>query len=153
MKQMRMICLIFVAITLLQVSTGCDGGPFTYEFRQARSNVEKVEICSYDHYEGTREVLVRLEEADVDALLADIQALPLYKRMAFDTPRDYGDVVIFISYLDGVVELIGLTNFGWIDPDGTQHNLSAKYFEMDDLYLVLVKYVDPDVLSEVSYYF
>ena len=148
MKRINMGRAILLGIVLLCMLTGCYSEPFTYEFRQPRSNVEKVEICAYDHREGTREVLGQLDDESIDDLLADIQALSCNKEtFSYDTPREYGDVVIFITYLDGEEEMIGIINIGWRAPDGT-HHLTKKYFGVSYICAVIAKYVDAEVLAE-----
>ena len=63
--------------------------------------------------------------------------------------KDYGDVVICITYYDGEKEVIGITNIGYISPDGKWH-LTKEYFDIEDIRGVINKYVDPEILSEIS---
>ncbi len=146
MKKLLSILLLFAMVA---VFAGCYSEPFTYEFRQPRSNVEKVEICAYDHKEGTKEVLVQLDEETADALFADLQALPCVEGFTIDAPNSYGAVVIFITYLDGEEEMIGVYNIGWRDADGKLHT-SNMNFDIPDMRALIAKYVDAEILAEFN---
>ena len=147
MKRINMGRAILLGIVLLCMLTGCYSEPFTYEFRQPRSNVEKVEICAYDHKESTKEVLVQLDEETADALFADLQALPCVEGFTIDAPNSYGPVVIFITYLDGEEEMIGIYNIGWRDADGKLHT-SNMNFHIPDMRALIPKYVDAELIAE-----
>ena len=149
MKRINMGRAILLGIVLLCMLTGCYSEPFTYEFRQVRDNVEKVEICAYDHYEDSKEVLTQLDETDVDALLVDIQSLPCYEGFNVDGPNYCGPVVIFITYTDGEEEMIGVYKIGWRTTDGKRHT-SRMNFKLTDMRTLISKYVDKEILAELE---
>lgn len=141
---------VFALIVLYFVIVGVQlSKSFTYTFRQERSNIEKVEICSYDHYAGTREPLVELSDDDTDAILADISALECREFFPLDPILSYGDVVICISYQNGEVEMIGIYNIGFFTAEG-ELKTTKKWFEIEDMRCLIAKYVDMEVLEEVS---
>ena len=145
---------IAIAVVVLMLLSGCENESFTHEFRQDQANIKQVEICAYEHaYEYIDRVLtpiVKLSDEDSNALLNDIRALDCYEYVfPLDTPRNYGDVVICITYYDGETEVIGITNIGYISPDGKWH-LTKEYFDIEDIRGVINKYIDPEILSEIS---
>ena len=151
-KPSKMTVIIYVVVLMLL--SGCENKSFTHEFRQDQANIKQVEICSYEHaYKYIDRVLtpiVKLSDEDSNALLNDIRALDCHEdSFPLDTPRTYGDVVICITYYDGETEVIGITNIGYISPDGKWH-LTKEYFDIEDIRSVINKYVDPEILSEIS---
>ena len=54
MKSLKQIVIITNLLALLCLLSGCgisiDKSPFTYTFRQTRSNISKIEICAYAPY-------------------------------------------------------------------------------------------------------
>lgn len=168
MKKRNTFKLLLIACLLLSfVFTGCDIGssqPEVHSFRQDCDNVVKIEICSYDHSKMTRtwqaqfvdedcfSPLVQLSGEDCDSLFQDILSLEIKKFYMIDPILDYGDVVILIHYADNEIEMIGITNIGWISPDGKLHT-TDKHFEITAICDVISKYVDADVLDDVSDYF
>lgn len=69
-----------------------------------------------------------------------------------DPILDYGDVVILIYYANNEIEMIGITNIGWISPNG-KLDTTDKRFEISAICDVISKYVDAEVLNDVSDYF
>ena len=130
-----------------------DPEPFTHTFRQDRQNVEKVEICAYEHeYDkdgGTRESLFVLPESDIDGIWADILSLECNEFFLFDPILDYGPLVITITYKDGEIEMIGLYNIGLISPDGSLDTTSHR-FDVSDICTVVAKYADSEILGKYS---
>lgn len=126
--------------------------PDTYSFRQARTNIERIEICKYDHNTDTRTPLVELPQTDMDSLLDDIASLEMHQFFPLDPILSYGDIVIAISYLDGESEIIGITNIGWSTVGGKLHTTNNR-FAIKDICAVISKYVDAEVLADSSEYF
>ena len=141
---------IVIAVVVLMLLSGCENESFTHEFRQDQANIKQVEICSYEHVGRVLTPIVKLSNDDINALLNDIRALDCHEvSFPLDTPRTYGDVVICITYYDGETEVIGITNIGYISPDGKWH-LTKEWFDIEDIRSVINKYVDPEILSEIS---
>ena len=138
---------IVIAVVVLMLLSGCENESFTHEFRQDQANIKQVEICAYEHaYEYIDRVLtpiVKLSDEDSNALLNDIRALDCYEYVfPYDTPKDYGDVVICITYYDGEKEIIGLTNIGYILPNGEWRS-TKEYFKWGEIRGVVNKYINP----------
>ena len=140
---------IVIAVVVLVLLSGCENESFTHEFRQEQANIKQVEICAYERVDRVLTPIIKLSNDDINALLNDIRALDCHEFFPLDTPRNYGDVVICITYYDGEKEVIGITNIGYISPDGKWH-LTKEYFDIEDIRGVINKYVDPEILSEIS---
>lgn len=141
---------------LLWMLAGCgisfDKPPFSYTFRQDRSNITSIEICAYEHeYDkdgGTMTPLAEIPPEDFDAFLDDIQALNCYETaLMLDTPMGYGKIVVRIMYHNGEGEIIGTENIGWLHSDNTLE-LSKYYFYPSDLYSVITKYAALPIPAE-----
>jgi hypothetical protein len=153
MYKVTRLCLLFLIIAVLTLIAGCEDTSFQYTFRQDRSNVDKVDICACDAYHREiKEPLISLTGDDIDAILSDLSSAECWRYSGFDSPRGYGDILICIKYLDGEIEVIGQKNVGWITPNG-EWNYSMYFFRAKDLYEILCKYIDANVLAEVSEYF
>lgn len=156
-----LIVVILVVLPILNlVLTICDPSfdePFSYTFRQERNNVEKVEICSYQHVYnrregGTRIPLVSLSNEEIDKLWSDIPTLECKEFFPLDPILDYGDILIAITYCNGEVELIGVTNIGWISPDGDL-TTSTYCFGIEEICAIISQYADAKLLAHHSEYF
>lgn len=156
MKTSRMFVVCLHLVMLLFGLASCSGASQSktavFTFRQERSDIEKIEICKYDHYTGTREPLVELSQNDIDTLCADVSSLEIQQFLALDPILSYGDVVIFISYFDGESEMIGITNIGWLSADGKLHTTNSR-FAIKEICAVIAKYVDAEALADASEYF
>ena len=140
---------IVIAVVVLMLLSGCENESFTHEFRQDQANIKQVEICAYERVDRVLTPIIKLSNDDINALLNDIRALDCHEFFPLDTPRNYGDVVICITYYDGEKEVIGITNIGYISPDGKWH-LTKEWFDIKDIYGVINKYIVPEILSEIS---
>lgn len=150
---MKRIIPMLLLLIILCVFVGCSDVPFRYTMRQNVDNIEKVEICFFDYYNDKKmEVLAQLSSENVDLLISDIATLECYEFFAMDPILTYGDVVICIRYLDGETEVIGITNIGFVSPDG-KWSTSRKRFEIKAICAEISKFVDPKILAEVSDYF
>lgn len=153
MKISKFFCVILVLLTLLIMQTGCQfyEGPYIF-WRQDRSNVEKVEICSYDSYNKTRTVIAELNDNDADELLNEISTLECFSYFPGDHTREYGPIMVCITYSDGEIEMIGFTNIGYIRADGVRcmTTYSITHDNREKLYYMICKYVDPDLLPDLS---
>lgn len=150
MDKAKRTCALLLMFVVLVSMTGCETKSFQYIFRQDRSNVENVEICAFDFYhEKVIEPLISLTGDDIDAILSDLSSLECWEYSGLDSPRGYGDILICINYWDGEIEVIGTMNIGWITPNGDWH-LTMNFFRFNDLQGILLKYVDADILAEVS---
>ena len=156
MKIMKRIIVLCGVISLLSILHGCglsfDKPPFSYSFRQERSNISSIEICTYEHeYDkdgGTMTPLAEIATEDIDAFLDDLQALDCYETaLMLDTPMGYGKIVVKIMYNNGDGEIIGTENVGWLHSDKTLE-LTKYYFYPSDLCSVITKYADIQILVE-----
>lgn len=156
MKTHKALSACLLLFSLILTLASCNYQPRsqgqTYAFRQEHTNIEKIEICKYDHYARTRTPLAELSQTDMDLLLDDISSLKMDRFPMLDPILSYGDVVIVISYFDGEAEIIGITNIGWSTADGKLHT-TKNCFAIKDICAVIAKYVDAEVLADASEYF
>lgn len=127
-------------------ATGCEPTPYDYALIQPRDNIVSVEICDFSD-EKTKDVLFVFDETNRDTFLDEVFALPYLHQPVFDYPQVYGDVVIFITYTDGTVQVIGAICLGRIEPDGRRVYHLASYPEANAYFTLLEKYVDPELLK------
>ena len=119
-------------------------GPYTF-WRQDASQIEKIEICSYDYKTSTRTVLVELSEDEEKQILSEISSVEFCEKFHPDV-TDFGEYMICITYLDGEIEVIGSWSSGYISPDGEE---TFTYLTMDDdiFYPLIEKYVGYPLLD------
>lgn len=150
MKLAKKFLSIVLIITLLLTVVGCEDESWQYTFRQDRSNVQKVEICSFK-YQDRKEIsepLVSFQGDDADAILDDIAALTCYKLGLLHNSRGFGQIIICIHYLNQEIEVIGTENNGWVDANGDWH-IEPTHIRFPDLRPLLAKYVDSKVLAGI----
>lgn len=143
----RILCIFLCVILLLAVEGCFYEGP--YPFRQDADNIEKVEIYENDYQTKTRTLIVQLAESEGSKLVSEIATLRCGKYAPGDHPRDYGSLIIYITYADSEVEMIGLHNIGFVNAEGRE-GLTHYYFDAKRLYDLIVKYVDPALLPDVG---
>ena len=152
-KYIKLISFVLLFVIILSASS-CFGdyyrGPYVF-WRQDRSNIEKIEICSYDCLTRKRTVISELPKEATDYIIDEISTYSCYQFFG-DHPREYSKVILCITYLDGEIELISFVNFGYITPDGEQNILSyaldAEYSYV--FFNLMCKYVDRELLSEMK---
>ena len=143
----RILCICFCMILLFAVE-GCSyEGP--YPFRQDADKIEKVEICEYDYTTGTRTLIMQLSEDKAQEMIKELATMKCEKYGPGDHPRNYGLLMICITYTDTEIEMIGLSNIGFVDTKGRE-GLTNYFFDDKSLYDLIVKYVDPALLPDVS---
>lgn len=147
MRYRRSILVVLLILLLPIVITGCRQ-TYDYSFAQSIDHVEKVEICQYEYKTHTSTSLITLNNNQARALLTDIDALKCKKHFG-DHTQDYGEVVIYITYTDGTAEVIGLWNVALVDEEGLWH-IGIEYFDAKELYAIMVKYTDEDLLPDLS---
>ena len=160
MKFVKRIVVFFVFLALLCTLVGCglsfDKPPFSYTFRQDRSNITKIEICAYEHEYakdgGPMTPLAEIAEEDVDSFLDDIQALDCREFIMYDSIVSYGDLIVRILYSNGEAEIIGMYNIGWMSADNVLE-LTRYWFHYDDISEVIARYVDPRFLADYCGHF
>jgi hypothetical protein len=121
----------------------------TYPFRQDSSNIEKVEIYEIDYEIDNKKLIVQLAESEGQKLVAELATMKCEKYGPGDHPRNYGLMMICITYTDTEIEMIGLSNIGFVDAEGRK-GLTHYFFDAKSLYDLIVKYVDPALLPDVS---
>jgi hypothetical protein len=147
MRERTRILCILLCIALLFTVQGCSyEGP--YSFRQDTSQVEKVEICEYDYTTGTRTLIMQLSEDKAQEMIKELAAMTCSRYGPGDHPREYGQLMICLTYTNNEVELIGISNIGWIDPDGNKH-LTDYHFVERELFDLIVEYVNPELMPDV----
>ena len=150
MKNRKILRILCAFVLLLTIATGCQR---TYDFAlaQSKDNAEKVEICRYDDNSQSTTTIAVLNKADADSLLAEIDAMEC-SRYFGDGTMDYGEVVIYVTYADQTAEVIGLHNVAKVDKDGDWH-IGVEYFNAQQLCDVITKYVDAELLPDLSKYY
>ena len=158
MKCKKMIALLLLITSVLMLATGCVveqflNRTFDYSFAQNLDNVEKVEIRAYEYdpHDDQTTPIVTLDEEDGKALLNEVDAMKC-KRHFGDHTHDFGEIVIYITYKDQTAEVIGLWNVAQVDKDG-EWWLGVEYFDAAQLCTLIMKYVDEDLLPDLSKYF
>ena len=152
MKCKKMIVLLLLITSVLMLATGCNR-TYDYSFAQNLDNVEKVEIRAYEYdpHDDQTTPIVTLDEEDGKALLMEIDAMKC-KRHFGDHTSTYGEIVVYITYKDQTAEVIGLRNVAQVDKDEEWH-IGIEYFDAAQLCTLIMKYVDEDLLPDLSKYF
>lgn len=147
----KKFCNLFILLMILILMSGCNQYQGKYTFwRQEKTSVQKVEICSYDSYSKERTVIAQLSNDDAQEILDEISNLECSQWGPGDHPREYGPIIICVTYLDGEIEMIGFYNIGYITVDGTRC-LTPYFFEDSRaFYLLICKYVEPQLLPDIS---
>ena len=158
MKCKKMIALLLLITSIMLSMSGCFveqflNRTFEYSFTQNLDNVEKVEIRAYEYdpYDAQTTPIVTLDEEDGKALLMEIDAMKC-KRHFGDHTSTYGEIVVYITYKDQTAEVIGLRNVAQVDKDG-EWWIGIEYFDAAQLCTLIMKYVDADLLPDLSKYF
>ena len=147
----RCFLSISTFVLLLFTLSGCQQYKGPYTFRQDKSNIVKIEVCTFDTYH--RKVIapvVQLTDSEAEQVMLKLSDMECFQYFPMDTPNDYGQAVICIHYLDGEIEIIGICNTGWITPEGkkTTSLYSFDWVEMQELILSLVGEDDLPELRE-----
>ena len=152
MKCKKMIVLLLLITSVLMLTAGCNR-TYDYSFAQNLDNVEKVEIRAYEYdpYDDKTTPIVTLDEEDGKALLNEVDAMKC-KRHFGDHTSTYGEIVVYITYKDQTAEVIGLRNVAQVDKDEEWH-IGIEYFDAAQLCTLIMKYVDEDLLPDLSKYF
>ena len=106
-------------------------------------------VFSHDPYTRTRTLITDLEAEDGKALTNELATMKCGKYWPGDHYRRYGPLMITLTYTDGEIELIGTHNIGWITPDGVQCQ-SNYYFDEKEVYDLICRFVDPEMLPDLS---
>jgi len=149
MKVLKFMCAGVLALFVL-ACTGCQFVKYTYVYDQSIDKVEKVEICRYDYATKTVTPVATMDAAPAENLLTDITLLDCYKAFG-DGSRDYGEIVIYITYLDGTAEVQGMVNSASIDLEGNWW-IKSYYFDYAQWCSVVLQYVDPEIVPELGRY-
>ena len=150
MKLLKLISGMVLIIATMLTASGCHSESWQYTFRQDKTSIQKVEICSFE-YQDRKEItepLVSFQGDEADAIINDIAALMCHKRVGLNRNNRFGQIVICIYYPNGEIEVIGTENNGWVESDG-DWNLTGTHIYFSELRPLLVKYVDRSVLAGI----
>lgn len=150
MRIMRRIVNCSLAMVVLVAVAGCSLIEYSYPYAQDMDKVEKVELCRYDYWAKTVEAISVLDMDTAALLLSDIASLSCYRPFG-DRSRDYGEIVLYISYTNGAAEVIGMVNTATVDLDG-RWMMTGYYFDYAQWCEVVMKYVDPELVPELQRY-
>ena len=136
---------------ILESLFGADSDPVPFTFRQERSAVKKVMICTYKDglYTGPIAPILQLSEAQIDDFYNEMLKLDVCKFSKLDPPTGYGDLIFLVSYHDGENEIISFVNLGFITSDGYMTE-RHEHIDQRGLSKVFVQFASPDELSKVS---
>jgi len=148
MRFYKILACILLPLMLLIAMWGCQlyRGPYT--FRQEQSNIEKIEVCSFENKSKTITPLVCLSESEEEQLLLKMSGMECFEYSPGDHPREYGEAVICIHYINQEIEVIGITNVGWVSPDG-EWELSSYSFDWEEMRNLILDMVGEDDLPEL----
>ena len=147
-KLFTFLCSLILLCSL--IFSGCQK-TYSFSLAQSMDNIDKVEICAFDYLSGTTTPLVLLDRNDAKSLLTEVCTLKC-KRHFGDHTMDYGEIVIYVSYIDKTAEIIGLWNVAQVTKDG-EWFIGIEYFDAKQLCSLIVKYVDVKMLPDLSQYF
>ena len=147
MKIRKAIAGVFLIAAVFTIVVACDSYVGTYTFRQKFANVEKIEFCAYEHATQTRTPILEVTGSEAETLFAELSSMACHELFPGDHPRDYGEIVICIHYSDGVIDVVGLTNIGWITPEGEWH-LTKYTFEWTEMRDLVERYVPTEYLPK-----
>lgn len=150
MQVMKKIGCWVLAVAMSILASGCNFVKYSYAYEQSLDNATKVEICRYDYDTKSTEVIDVLDLDVAFALLSDIASLDCYKPFG-DHSRDYGEIVVYITYANGEAEVIGMVNSATVDLNGKWH-IKAYYYDYAQWCAVIVKYIDPQLVPEIEPY-
>lgn len=147
------IFLMILVIVMLISSVGCSETIWTkeyeYDFLQSSENISSVKIMRYDDKTNSIvEVIKTLDEDSGRALYEDFSATSCGKTFG-DHASGYGEVIIYIEYENGEADIIGFVNSGTVDKSG-EWGVNVKYFRPDDFAMIVIKYVDRELVPELE---
>ena len=141
-----------IIITLLLSFASCFfdvyRGPYIF-WRQDRSNIEKIEVYTYQFLTSERTLIAELPKEATDEIIDEISTYQCSETFG-DFPREYTKIMLCITYSNGEIELLSLINIGYITPKGEQYitnyiwDLSAE----QSLYNLICRYVDPEIIGD-----
>ena len=132
MKFNKIILILIIAIILS--FTGCFfNDEHKYTFAQSSDNIVSVEIRkleygqSYTTPEKTR-IIKTLNEDEATTLLRDISEAEFGEAWGDGIGASYGDIVVYITYSDGICEVIGYSNCAIIEKK-REWSFTGEYFK------------------------
>lgn len=151
MKRLRNLSIVLSALVVLMCVSACKIIKYTYSFAQGMEQVETVELCRYDYSAKTITQIKSLDEDDARGLLSDISSMDAYHNFGDYDREDFGHVVIYITYQDGVHELIGTWSAAVADASGNWQ-IKNNWFESVKWRDVILKYIDASLVPELMGY-
>ena len=150
MKTQRYSLIFLIIAILLTTLLGCRK-TCSYSFDQDLSNIASVEICRYDYHTDSTTSIMCLDEDASMKLLKDIAALNSYKPWSGDGTRDYGEIVVYITYQNKEAEVIGMVHSASVDIKG-EWWIKPDYFDYAEWSAVIMENVGEDVVPELKKY-
>ena len=133
----RIAWFLLISILLVYVP-GCGQHKRPRSLRQEKSQIVKVEICSYDGHE--KSTLLVLSDFETEKLLLYLSIIESFEYFPGDHPREYGEKIICIHYANNEIEVIGETNIGWISQSGQWH-LTRYSYEWGAISTLIAQYM------------
>ncbi len=150
MRIIKRIVNCLLAIIVVIATTGCSFIEYSYSYEQSLDNVAKVELCRYDYWTESIEIISVLDMDTAYALLSDIASLSCYKPFG-DHSTYYGDIVLYISYTNGEAEVNGMGNSAAVDMDG-RWIMKGYYFDEAQWCEAVMNHVDSKLVPELKRY-
>lgn len=159
-KYIKLISFVLLFVIILSTSScffDVYRGPYIF-WRQDRSNIEKIEVYTYQFLTSERTLIAELPKEATDEIIDEISTFQCCETGG-DFPREYSRIMLCITYSDGEVELLSLNNIGYITSEGIQQ---IMYYLWDEnasksLYNLICKYVEPALIGDyqtaLGYYY
>ena len=152
-KYIKLISFVLLFVIILSASScffDVYRGPYIF-WRQDRSNIEKIEICSYDKSSGTRSVIAELPKEATDEIIDEISTYQCYE-IPPEHPREISSIILCVTYLDGVVDIISFCAFSYMSPNekicDIKYELHSDY--MLPLYKLMCRYVEESLIIDIK---
>lgn len=152
MKKIRKIGTCLFLFFFLVQAAGCVWFSHHYEFSQEVDHIAMIDIyrCEYEEDNLEMTMICSLDESMAKQFVADIASLDSYKYFG-DFSRTFVGILAYITYENGEAEVLTAYTTAKVDLSG-QWRVRVDHFDKDDFTLVILKYVDHDLLPELEQY-
>ena len=151
MKRIRLALILLISLSILLLTFGCRAD-YPYPFDQSFDNIEQVSLHRVEesHPHGWYAETTWVEDIELESakeMLGKLKDLEVRKHFG-DSMIDYGNYLLYISYLDETAEVVGWPNSASIDTEG---NWTRKivYFHHEEWTAVVSQYVETDLTAEL----